>query len=159
MLGLCPDFSHSILTETPLDRWEKQRQRAWVIFTGWLSFKAANPVLEPGRSDLRVQAQGPSLYFWFRAGYVSTVLKNRLKPRWERETREHHSDLVLKRWMHPEPIIQSEVSQKEKKRYCILTHINMESRKMVSMNLSAGQPWRCRHREQTYAHGKMERVA
>ena len=23
---------------------------------------------------------------------------------------------------------------------------------MVPMNLSAGQPWRCRHREQTYGH-------
>ena len=26
----------------------------------------------------------------------------------------------------------------------------MESKKMVLMNLSAGQQWRCRHREQTY---------
>ena len=26
-------------------------------------------------------------------------------------------------WMNLEPIIQSEVSQKEKKKYCILTHI------------------------------------
>ena len=29
----------------------------------------------------------------------------------------------------------------------------MESRKMVPMNLSAEQQWRCRHREQTYGHG------
>ena len=40
------------------------------------------------------------------------------------------------RWMNPEPIIQSEVSQKEKDKYCILTHMdipyqNMEFRKMV----------------------------
>ena len=27
------------------------------------------------------------------------------------------------RWMNLEPIIQSEVSQKEKNKYCILTHI------------------------------------
>ena len=27
------------------------------------------------------------------------------------------------RWVNLEPIIQSEVSQKEKKKYCILTHI------------------------------------
>ena len=34
---------------------------------------------------------------------------------------------VLMRWMSLEPIIQSEVSQKEKKQYCILTHIqNLE---------------------------------
>ena len=30
---------------------------------------------------------------------------------------------VLIRWMNLEPIIQSEVSQKEKDKYCILTHI------------------------------------
>ena len=37
----------------------------------------------------------------------------------------------------------------------------MESRKMVLMNLSAGQQWRQREREQTYAHmgwGKKERM-
>ena len=31
---------------------------------------------------------------------------------------------VLKRWMKLEPIIQSEVSQKDKDHYSILTHIN-----------------------------------
>ena len=30
---------------------------------------------------------------------------------------------VLMRWMNLEPIIQSEVSQKEKDKYCIPTHI------------------------------------
>ena len=30
---------------------------------------------------------------------------------------------VLMRWMNLEPIIQSEVSQKEKDKYCIITHI------------------------------------
>ena len=30
---------------------------------------------------------------------------------------------ILMRWMKPEPIIQSEVSQKEKHQYTILTHI------------------------------------
>ena len=30
----------------------------------------------------------------------------------------------------------------------------MESRKMVLKNLSAGQQWRNRHREQTYEHGE-----
>ena len=30
---------------------------------------------------------------------------------------------VLMRWMNPEPIIQSEGSQKEKDKYCILMHI------------------------------------
>ena len=32
-------------------------------------------------------------------------------------------DSVLMRWMNLEPIIQSEVSQKEKDKYRILTHI------------------------------------
>ena len=32
-------------------------------------------------------------------------------------------DSVLTRWMNLKPTIQSEVSQKEKDKYCILTHI------------------------------------
>ena len=59
---------------------------------------------------------------------------------------------VLMRWMNLEPIIQSEVNQKEKNNYHILIHIYMESRKMVLMNLSAGQQWRCRLRKQTCGH-------
>ena len=35
-------------------------------------------------------------------------------------------------------------------------HIYMESRKMVLMNLFAGQQWRHRHREQTYDTGRQE---
>ena len=54
---------------------------------------------------------------------------------------------VLMRLTNPEPIIQSEVSQKEKDKYRILMHIYMESRKMVLKNLFTGQQWRNRHRE------------
>ena len=57
---------------------------------------------------------------------------------------------VLWRWMNLEPIAQSEVSQEEKDKYHIVPHIYMESRKMVLMNLFAGQQWRNRHNEQTY---------
>ena len=32
------------------------------------------------------------------------------------------SESVLMRWMNLEPIIQSEVSQKEKDKYCIVMH-------------------------------------
>ena len=54
-----------------------------------------------------------------------------------------------------EPIIQREVSQKEKNKY----HIYMKSRKMVLMNLLAEQQWRRRLREQTCRHswGRRER--
>ena len=58
------------------------------------------------------------------------------------------------RWVNLEPIIQSEVNQKEKYKYRILTHIYMESRKMVLKNLFTGQQWKNRHREQTYGHGE-----
>ena len=40
-------------------------------------------------------------------------------------------DSVLMRWMYLELIIQSEVSQKEKDKCRILTHIYMESRKVT----------------------------
>ena len=50
---------------------------------------------------------------------------------------------VLMRWMKLEPIIQSEVSQKEKHQYSILTHI-MEFRKMAMKTLYARQEKRHR---------------
>ena len=51
--------------------------------------------------------------------------------------------------MYLEPVIQSEVSQKEKNKYHILTYIYiyMESRKIVLMNLFTEMNWRHRHRE------------
>ena len=54
--------------------------------------------------------------------YYSAIKKNALES-------------VLMRWMILEPIIQREVSQKEKHQYSILTHIYMEFRKMVTMTL------------------------
>ena len=53
-----------------------------------------------------------------------------IKKLWYIYTMEYYSDIersafesVLMRWMNLEPIIQSEVSQKEKDKYHILTHI------------------------------------
>ena len=58
------------------------------------------------------------------------------------------------RWMNLELSIQSEVSLNEKEKSPILTSIYTESRKMVLMNLFAGQQWRNRLREQTYGHSR-----
>ena len=52
-----------------------------------------------------------------------------------------------------EPVTQSEVSQKEKDKYCILTHIYGIWKKGPE-EFTAGQPWRSRHREQTCGHGE-----
>ena len=53
-----------------------------------------------------------------------------IKKLWYIYTMEYHSAIrrntfesVLMRWMNLEPITQSEVSQKEKNKYCILMHI------------------------------------
>ena len=51
--------------------------------------------------------------------------------------------------MKLEPIIQSEVSQKEKHHYSIL-HIHVEFRKMVMMTLYARQQKRHKYKEQTF---------
>ena len=57
------------------------------------------------------------------------------------------------RQMHPEPIIQNEVSQKEKSKYSILTHIYIwNPERWLLMNLFIGQQWRHRHREETCEH-------
>ena len=70
-------------------------------------------------------------------------------------TKKNAFESVLMRWMNLEPIIQSEVSQKERNKYCIQC-IYTESRKMVLKSLFSGQQWKNRHREQTYGHGGME---
>ena len=53
-----------------------------------------------------------------------------IKKMWYIYTMEYYSPIkknsfesVLIRWMNLEPIIQSEVSQKEEDKYCILMHI------------------------------------
>ena len=56
---------------------------------------------------------------------------------------------VLMRWMKLEPIIQSDVSQKEKHQYSIL-HIYMELRKMVTITLYARQQKKHRCIEQSF---------
>ena len=76
-----------------------------------------------------------------------------IKKLWYIYTMEYYSAIkrntfesVLMKRMNLEPIIQSEVSQKEKDKYHILTHI-LESRKIVLKNLLTGHQWRNRHRE------------
>ena len=61
------------------------------------------------------------------------------------------------RWINLEPIIQSEVSQKEKDKYHILIHIYKESRKMVLKNLFIGQQWRNRQRIELWTWGERRR--
>ena len=53
-----------------------------------------------------------------------------IKKRWQIYTMEYYSaikwnetELFVVRWMDLETVIQSEVSQKEKNKYCMLTHI------------------------------------
>ena len=53
-----------------------------------------------------------------------------IKKLWYIHTMEYYSTIkrnafesVVMRWMKLEPLIQSEVSQKEKDKYCILMHI------------------------------------
>ena len=50
------------------------------------------------------------LWYIYKMEYYSAIKKNT-------------SDSVLMVWMKLEPIIQSEVSQKEKQQYSILTHV------------------------------------
>ena len=67
----------------------------------------------------------------YTMGYYSAINRNTFES-------------VLMIWMNLDHIIQNEVSQKEKDKYHILTHIYMESRMMVLMN----------YKEQTNGHGE-----
>ena len=64
---------------------------------------------------------------------------------------------VLMRWMKLEPIIHSEVSQKEKHQYSILMHY-MEFRKKVMIALYARQQKRHRCIEQCFGLWERARV-
>ena len=59
------------------------------------------------------QPRCPSTHEWIKKlWYIYTM-----------ETTQPCKGTVLMRWMNLEPIIQNEVSQKEKDKYCILAHI------------------------------------
>ena len=77
------------------------------------------------------------LWYIYTMEYYSAIKKNSF-------------ELVLMRWMKLEPIIQSEVSQKEKHQYSILTHIYMEFRKTVTITLYVRQQERHRCIEQSF---------
>ena len=62
------------------------------------------------------------MWYIYAMEYYSAIKKNK-------------SESIIMRWMNLEPIVQSEVSQKEKNKLFIY----MESRKMMLMNLFAGK--------------------
>ena len=68
-----------------------------------------------------------------------------IKKMWHIYTMEYYSaikrnkiELFVVRWMDLETVKQSEVSQKEKNKYRVLTHIYGILKKMVLKNLGAG---------------------
>ena len=77
---------------------------------------------------------------------------------WHIYTMEYYSaierneiELFVVRWMDLEIVIQSEVIQKEKNKYHMLTHIYgiQKKKKKVLKNLGVGQEKRCRRGEWT----------
>ena len=79
------------------------RRFLWVLWTARKSNESILKVISPGCS-----LEG--LMLKLKLQYYSAIKKNTFES-------------VLMRWMKLEPIIQSEVSQKEKCQYSILTHI------------------------------------
>ena len=96
------------------------------------------------------QPRCPSTDIWIKMCYIYTI-------ECYSAVKMNTFEWIQMRWMSQEPIIQSEVSQKEKDKYCTSTHIYMESRKTVLMNLFAGKQLKGRHREQTFVHNEGER--
>ena len=63
------------------------------------------------------QFRRPSTDEWLKKlGYIYTM-------EYYSAIKRNTFESVIMRWMNLEPIIQSEVSQKEKEKHCILTHI------------------------------------
>ena len=86
------------------------------------------------------QLRCPSADEWIKnSGYIYTM-------EYYSAIKRNAFESVLMKWMNLEPIIQSEVNQKDKDKYHILMH-KLESRKMVLKNLFTGQQWGNRHKE------------
>ena len=65
----------------------------------------------------------------------------------------HKQEVAELRWMNFEPLIQNEVSQKERIKYCTLMHIYAISKNGTDASICrVGH--RNRHRKQTYGHGR-----
>ena len=77
------------------------------------------------------------LWYIYTMEYYSAIKKNAFES-------------VLIGWMKLEAIIQSEVSQKDKDQYSILTHIYLIKKKMVTITLYEKQKKRHRCTEQTF---------
>ena len=64
----------------------------------------------------RKQSRCPSADEWIKLWYICTM-------EYYSAIKKNTFESILMRWMKLEPIIRSEVSQKEKHQYSILTHI------------------------------------
>ena len=87
--------------------------------------------------QIKINGKKSKLWYIYTMEYYSAIKNNSFQS-------------VLMRWMKLEPIIQSEVSQKEKYQYSTLMHIYIEFRKMVKITLYARQKTRLRFIEQNF---------
>ena len=76
-----------------------------------------------GKHTLRKTVYVPQLSYPFICLWTSRFLWYIYTMEYYSATKKNTFESVLMRWMKLEPIIQSEVSQKEKHQYSILTHI------------------------------------
>ena len=99
---------------------------------------------------MRKQPGFPSTDEWLKKMWCIYIMEYYLA------IKKNESESILVKWMNLEPLIQSEVSQKEKN----IKHwlISMESRKTVLVKVFAGKEWRHRCKEQTCGHSGVRRV-
>ena len=115
------------------------------------------------RTDCLIEISPCYLYFFYQNVLVPVLIHKIhqyaadewIRKLWYIYTMEYYSAIeknsfesVLMRWMKLEPIVQSEVSQKDKDQYSILTY--MEFKKMVMITPHAKQKKRHRCTEQTF---------
>ena len=103
-----------------------------------LPYDPAIPLLAVHTEEIRIERDTCTLMFITALFTIARTWKQPrcpladewIRKRWYIYTMEYYSAIkkntfesVLMRWMKLEPIIQSEVSQKEKHQYSVLTHI------------------------------------
>ena len=144
---------------------------SWVALQAWLDFTELDKVYDPAiplldihSEETRIERDMCTPMFIAALFIIARTWKQPrctsagewIRKLWYIYTVEYYSDIkkntfesAVMRWMKLEPIIQSEVSQKEKHQYSILI-IHMEFRKMVMITLYVRQQKRHRCVEQSF---------
>ena len=148
-------FTHWATWEAPMECSVQSLSRVRLFATPWIAARQASLSIANSRSSLKlmsIESVMPSSHLIlctpFSSCPQSLPASGSFPVSCYSAIKRNTFESVLRKWMNLEPIIQSEVSQREKDKYRELTHTS--PRKVVLTILHAGQQRKHRHKEQTF---------